>query len=235
LIVPGLGLQLIVCRFPLFQDISLRESWRPNQSYTGRQGYLLMLEDWCHEKRRECNMTEDTTLIAELKQGNPAALEYVYVKYRPKLMATACSYRVESHHAEDILHDVFVSFLDRIDKCEITHSLYGYLRVGILNAIRDMIRRRKRQETRLALTAVSKCVPHSPYEHCIRLEETLRAEKLLRVLPDSQREVVCMRIRQGLKFEEIAQVQGVSSSTARGRYRYGISRLQGLTAIHNLD
>jgi RNA polymerase sigma-70 factor (ECF subfamily) len=178
-------------------------------------------------------MLDDKTLIVKLKQGDQAALENIYVKYRPRLMATVCSYQLDSHQAEDILHDVFLSVLCRIEKCEITHSLYGYLRAGALNGVRDMVRRRFRRETKTASSVVAQCVPCSPCEHSIRSEESQRVEKLLHVLPDSQREVVCMRIRQGLKFEEIARIQGVSSSTARGRYRYGISRLQDLSAVQS--
>jgi len=177
-------------------------------------------------------MTNDETLIVKLRQGDQAALESIYIKYRPRLMATVCSHRLDSHQAEDILHDVFLSVLCRIEKCEITHSLYGYLRAGALNGIRDMVRRRFRRETKIVPgVVVSQRVPCSPCEHSIRSEESQRAEELLHVLPDSQREVVCMRIRQGLTFEEIARIQGVSSSTARGRYRYGISRLQVLSDI----
>ena len=174
-------------------------------------------------------MTNDETLIVKLKQGDQVALESIYIKYRPRLMATVCSYNLDRHRAEDILHDVFLSVLRRIEKCEITHSLYGYLRAGALNGIRDMARRRFRQETFIASSEVSPCVPCSPCEHSILSEESQRVHELLDLLPDSQREVVCMRIKEGLKFEEIAQAQGISSSTARGRYRYGISRLQGLS------
>ena len=168
-----------------------------------------------------------------MKRGDQAALESIYVKYRPRLMATVCAYHVDTHQAEDILHDVFLSVLRRIGKCEITHSLYGYLRAGALNGIRDTVRRRFSQETSMGSWAVSQCAPCSPCEDSIRSEEAQRAQRLLRVLPDSQREVVSMRISQGLKFDEIARIQGVSSSTARGRYRYGISRLQTLSADHD--
>ena len=175
-------------------------------------------------------MTDDKTLTMKLKQGDQAALESIYIKYRPRLMATVCSYTLDSHQAEDILHDVFLSVLSRIEKCDITHSLYGYLRAGALNGIRDAARRRYRQETKtLSRMPSTTCVPLCPCEDSIRSEESRRAEELLGLLPASQREVVSMRVREGLKFDEIAQVQGVSSSTARGRYRYGISRLQNLS------
>jgi RNA polymerase sigma factor (sigma-70 family) len=105
--------------------------------------------------------------------------------------------------------------------------LYGYLRAGILNGIRDMIRRRSRQETRMIRNRLSDEILHGPHECSVQSEEVTLAEKLLRTLSEPQREVVSLRIGQGLKFKDIARVQGVSSSTARGRYRYGIFHMRG--------
>ncbi len=178
-------------------------------------------------------MTDDKTLIGRLKRGDQAALESIYLKYRPLLMATACSYHVDRHVAEDIVHDVFLSFTKRMTDFEINHSLYGYLRAGILNGIRDMIRRRTRQESRVSRNAWSDEIVHGPHERSVQSEEVNLAEKLLHTLSEPQREVVRLRIGHGLKFKDIARVQGVSSSTARGRYRYGISHMRG-TALRQL-
>ncbi len=177
-------------------------------------------------------MNDDKTLIGRLKRGDQAALECIYVKYRPLLMATACSYHVDRHVAEDIVHDVFLSFTKRMNNFEINHSLYGYLRAGILNGIRDMIRRRTRQEKRTIDNTVSDEIMHGPHECSVQSEEVNLAEKLLHTLSEPQREVVRLRIGQGLKFKDIARVQGVSSSTARGRYRYGISHMRGSVLCH---
>ncbi len=35
-----------------------------------------------------------------------------------------------------------------------------------------------------------------------------------------------LSVQSGLAFQEIAQLQGISSSTVRGRYRYGIDKLR---------
>jgi len=179
-------------------------------------------------------MTDDKTLVGRLKRGDQTALESIYLKYRRRLIATACSYHVDSHQAEDILHDVFLSFTHRSREFEISHSLYAYLRTGIVNGIRDIIRRRSRQEKALIHDAISGGGMSCPQEHVIQSEQTRQAEDFLSVLPACQRDVVCMRIREGVKFREIAHVQGISSSTARGRYRYGISRLRDLTATHHM-
>ena len=45
-------------------------------------------------------------------------------------------------------------------------------------------------------------------------------------LPAEQREVVYLKVFDGLTFKEIASVCGVSANTAASRYRYGIEKLR---------
>jgi RNA polymerase sigma-70 factor (ECF subfamily) len=47
-------------------------------------------------------------------------------------------------------------------------------------------------------------------------------------LPEEQREAIVLRVHGGLKFREIAVVQGVSLKTVQSRYRYGLDRLRTL-------
>jgi len=50
--------------------------------------------------------------------------------------------------------------------------------------------------------------------------------RLIKLLPDNQREVVYMRFYQDLSFKEIAELTGVSINTALGRMRYAILNLR---------
>jgi len=45
-------------------------------------------------------------------------------------------------------------------------------------------------------------------------------------LPIEQREVVALKVFDGMTFEEIAKTIGVSVNTAASRYRYGVERLR---------
>jgi len=47
-------------------------------------------------------------------------------------------------------------------------------------------------------------------------------------LPYEQREVIGLRMEMDMTFGQIAAVQGVSSDTAKGRYRYGMEKLRSL-------
>ena len=54
--------------------------------------------------------------------------------------------------------------------------------------------------------------------------------RLLKELPDNQKEVLCMRFYQDLSFKEIADATGVSINTALGRMRYGLINLRKMVS-----
>lgn len=54
--------------------------------------------------------------------------------------------------------------------------------------------------------------------------------RLLKELPDNQKEVLYMRFYQDLSFKEIADATGVSINTALGRMRYGLINLRKMVS-----
>ena len=58
--------------------------------------------------------------------------------------------------------------------------------------------------------------------------------RLIRTLPDSQREVLVMRYYKNMSFKEIADTTGVSINTALGRMRYAILNMRRLAEEHNI-
>jgi hypothetical protein len=66
----------------------------------------------------------------------------------------------------------------------------------------------------------------APEAQAILQEETHRLKQALAKLPYEQREVVLLHLQGDLTFQKIAEHQGVSLSTAQGRYRYGLEKLR---------
>jgi RNA polymerase sigma-70 factor (ECF subfamily) len=58
------------------------------------------------------------------------------------------------------------------------------------------------------------------------IENRLAVEKALADLPEDQREVVVLKIYQGLKFDEIARIQGAPVSTVKSRLYMGFEKLR---------
>ena len=56
-------------------------------------------------------------------------------------------------------------------------------------------------------------------------ERRAAIEEALSYLPETQREVLVMRIWGGLAFPQIAAVLQISDNTAKSRYRYAIAKL----------
>ena len=62
-----------------------------------------------------------------MKNGDKEALREVYVKYKDKLFTIAMSLLNETNAAEDVLHDVFISFARHTERLGIYGSLNNYL------------------------------------------------------------------------------------------------------------
>ena len=58
--------------------------------------------------------------------------------------------------------------------------------------------------------------------------------RLIKALPDNQREVLVMRYYKNMSFKEIADVTGVSINTALGRMRYAILNMRRMAEEHNI-
>ena len=61
-------------------------------------------------------------------------------------------------------------------------------------------------------------------------DELRRTEELLRHLPQSQAEGVRLRVFEGLRLNEIADVVGCSVNTVCSRLRYGFRKIRNLVA-----
>ncbi|MBN2316311.1 MAG: sigma-70 family RNA polymerase sigma factor [Sedimentisphaerales bacterium] len=91
-------------------------------------------------------MVRDKLLVWKCKHGSRAAFRQVYEKYESDLRTLAANLLADKSAAEDVVHDVFVSFLQSLDTFEVRSSLAGYLKTCVANKSRNLMRK-KRQET----------------------------------------------------------------------------------------
>jgi RNA polymerase sigma-70 factor (ECF subfamily) len=173
-------------------------------------------------------MIEDELLKFRFKCGNKDALRRIYEKYLNNLLTLAMALLNDVNSAEDVVHDVFVSFAKGAENFKLRGSLKAYLTTCVINRVRDRIRRNKQQPVRPAESDLMISDSHGPDESIICNEETQRLNKAVAQLPDEQREVIILRLKGQMKFKEIAQLQGVSANTIQGRYRYGLNKLRSI-------
>jgi len=174
-------------------------------------------------------MIEDKLLLWRLKRGDRAALQRIYLKYKNDLLKLAVSLAADVSSAEDVVHDVFVSFAQSAGRLHIQGNLKAYLLRSVVNRIRTLYRNSQRHaKPGLEETTGMPSTSDRP-EHWLILNEQLdQLRHAMAQISLEQREVISLYMQGDLTFRQIAALQDVSINTVQGRYRYGINKLREL-------
>lgn len=121
---------------------------------------------------------------------------------------------------DDVVQEAFVALASqRAQPTDPVAWLYRAVRNAAINAAQAARRRRRHEHNATARTL---WFTHHPSQ-AIDAEE---AESALRGLSETQREVIVAHLWGGLRFDQIAELTGLSSSTAHRQYQAGLSILR---------
>ena len=124
--------------------------------------------------------------------------------------------------AEDAVQDTFVQLARALRRSPDAHVSFGYLAVTVRNACYSTLRRRR---------VAHLLTPHDelliePAAPDASEEERMLIDDALKRLPAEQREVMYLKVFEGMTFQEIADRCEISINTAGSRYRYAIEALR---------
>lgn len=173
-------------------------------------------------------MFKEKLLIKRAKLGCKESMAEMYMQYKDDLLSLATALLHDRSAAEDVLHDVFVSFTRVIGDLQLRGSLKAYLMTSVANRARDTFRRRKTQVEKLQKLEVAEIDTQTPAKCAVLEDDIKQLKSALEQLPYDQKEVVLLRVRGGLSFKEIGAQQNINPNTARGRYRYGLKKLRSI-------
>jgi RNA polymerase sigma-70 factor (ECF subfamily) len=173
-------------------------------------------------------MIDEKILVWKFNRGSKDALRRLYEKYKDDLLGLAVTLLRDRSLAEDIVHDVFVSFAGTTGTFHLGGSLKGYLSTCVANCARDRNRLRSGRDVGLDAAEGIGCDSDGPAEYAAGCEQTGRLRDLLGRLPYEQREIIVLHLHHGMRFREIAEARGVSINTVQSRYRYGLEKLRSI-------
>ena len=191
--------------------------------------------------KKQTNAT-DETLVALYAQGNNEAFDILLNRYKDRLYAYIY-YTVRNEElAEDIFQETFTKAIVTIQQGRYNENgkFPAWLTRIAHNLIIDCFRQEKQEnlvscdeEERNLLnnTRLSEGTVESEIVNHQILSDVRR---LIKHLPDEQREVVHMRFYQDLSFKEIAEMTGVSINTSLGRMRYAILNLRRMAEKYGI-
>jgi RNA polymerase sigma-70 factor (ECF subfamily) len=173
----------------------------------------------------------DALITARLAAGDDRALTEAFDQLGPAVYGAALGVLGEWTAAQDVAQDVFVELWSHPDRYDpAAGSLRTYLTVlarrRAIDVVRSELRRIARQERDHRLT------PHpgiaSPSAEVEAAEAAGVVRAAVRLLPDSQREVVELAYFRGLSYREVALAVGIPEGTAKSRLRLALAKLESV-------
>ena len=146
-------------------------------------------------------------------------LAELYDEYGPRLYRYALLLLANRAAAEDAVQEAFVQLGRAMQKRPDVEASFGYLATIVRNECYTSLRKRRRRAEDPG-PLIERASPEATEEERMILDAALRA------LPAEQREVVYLKVFEGLTFQEIADRFGISINTAGSRYRYAADALR---------
>ena len=162
---------------------------------------------------------------------NGEALTGAFVTLRDRLLGTA--YLVLGHRedAREAVQDAFVKCWRRREAIKSFTSLDAWIFSVLLNAARDL--RRRRTVRRTDVLPVEELMPPSRREEdppaaVVKREQAERLRAAVGRLPEREREVFLLRQNGDLTYAAIAEVVETPVGTVKTRMRSALARLRGV-------
>ncbi len=153
----------------------------------------------------------DSTLVERAVQGDGGSFTELCDRYYGPLVAIAHAILGDRHLAEDAVQQALAKAAVRLPRLRRPEQFGSWLAAICRNAAKDLLRaaeRRRRVEARPSVGGPS---------HNDETGEAVR--QALRRLEPHAREVVYLRFYDGLSYEQISAVLGISEQAINGRLR----------------
>lgn len=166
------------------------------------------------------NHNQITEMLEIYRQNPEKGFALIYQAFSaPVFRYLRNSFTLSREEAEDILHNVFLPWVQNPQKFATVENPTAYLFTSARNAAL-----KKRAQPR----EQSVTVEPASHEHENQVEDAMLISRALSALPEEQKEAVVLKVWTDMTFEEIAEVQQCSLQTVASRYRYAIARLKEL-------
>ena len=160
--------------------------------------------------------------------ADQSALERLYDEHAQRLYAYLLNLTRDESDTRDILQELFIKIGQKPKSVANAKDERAFLIRLSHNCAIDFIRRRAARDKSHEALASEQLVLFAPGDDPDAKAFRRELTAALGQLPVEQREVVHLKLWEGLTFEQIAEALEISPNTAGSRYRYGIDKLREL-------
>lgn len=182
------------------------------------------------------DVAEDRDLVERARTGDRRAFGRLVEKYQRRVYALAFGILRQRDDAWDVAQEAFVKAYKKLDKFEGTSAFYTWLYRITYNLSIDTLRDKARRETVDLEDARATedrgegdaRLSQHPDREAQRKELHRVLQEALSKLSDKHRAIIVLREVEGLSYEEMAEVLGISKGTVMSRLFHARQNLQTL-------
>jgi len=188
-------------------------------------------------------MMTDEELVALYAIGNNPAFDVLLNRHKSSVHSYIYYIVRDRDLTEDIFQETFVKAIVTIKQGRYTEN--GKFKAWIMRIAHNLIIdnfRQERNENTISNDEVDvdlfndiRLCEGTVEDNMVQNQVFADVRKLIRHLPENQREVLEMRYYQDMSFKEIAEVTGVSINTALGRMRYAILNMRRMAEENRIE
>jgi RNA polymerase sigma-70 factor (ECF subfamily) len=166
---------------------------------------------WALEKEKSVAQKPDTALVKAAINGDAEGFTELCRRYYPAMVAIAHSVLGDRHLAEDAAQQAFAKAAVKLPQLKKESRFAGWLAVICRNVAKDMARRTENLRTTDDLSTIA------DKSNDDDTTETVR--EAISKLSASARELIFLRYYDGMSYEQISEVLGISEQAISGRLR----------------
>jgi RNA polymerase sigma-70 factor (ECF subfamily) len=164
----------------------------------------------------------DQQLIAAINDGDAAAFEVLYYRYRDWVVSLAYRFTGDRETALDVLQETFLYFVKKFPGFRLTAQVKTFLYPAVRNL--SVGARRKAQRFQSSEDETGKIEGDLATDPVLGQDESLNAA--LALLSDEHREMLLLRFVDGLSLAEIAEVSNIPLGTVKSRLHNALACLR---------
>lgn len=180
-------------------------------------------------------------LLNLARKGDRAAFSKLAGLWYKRIYNFTFKYVLDRDTAMDITQIVFITAYEKLNHLKSNGKLKPWLYRIAVNLCHEEDRKKKRN----SLYDLDHLIQDEPKESYLLqgedpqqklIQKELQAQllKALSMIPAEQREVVIMKVYEGMKFREIASILSISENTAKSRMYYGLNGLKKILDQWNI-
>lgn len=163
------------------------------------------------EKENIVPQKPDTVLVKAAIKGDAESFDELAQRYYPAMVAIAHSVLGDRHLAEDAAQQAFAKAAVKLPQLKKESRFAQWLAVICRNAARDMARRTGNLSTAEDLSSIAAKPDRNDKADAVR--------QALERLSAPAREVIFLRFYDGMSYEQMSAVLGISEQAINGRLR----------------